>query len=303
MPLTTLRTAGLSQRKAEYVLDLASHFVTGKLSTSKLLSSTDEELADMLISVRGIGRWTVDMFAIFSLRRPNILPVGDLGVQRGVVRWVLSRHAPQYAWSLVPEKVEQQEKEDEADRVAKENRPATRSRATTPVPASKVSDGTPKVSEPPSTPAHTGVGSLSLPPPRGSSPDVSSVPPAGVPTTPAPKRRSSRRSGASETPNEESALGLPALPTPFTASINRVLAGSIEEGDNDDVLPNLSGQEGDSDGKELPKLPEGLSISILKARLDGKKKIKYVTSAKAFVQPVLMSFPGVRSSHRPRWMR
>ncbi|KAF4598110.1 Alkylbase DNA Glycosylase/Transcriptional Activator [Pleurotus pulmonarius] len=100
-----LRTAGLSGRKAEYVQDLASRFADGRLSTSKLLNANDDELAEMLIEVRGIGRWTVDMFAIFSLRRPDILPVGDLGVQRGVARWFLALHSPTYNISISPDKV------------------------------------------------------------------------------------------------------------------------------------------------------------------------------------------------------
>jgi len=48
----------------------------------------------MLIQVKGIGPWTVHMFSIFSLRRPNILPVGDLGVQKGLLRWILASHSP-----------------------------------------------------------------------------------------------------------------------------------------------------------------------------------------------------------------
>ncbi|KAJ7925297.1 DNA glycosylase [Mycena leptocephala] len=82
--IPTLRSAGLSARKAEYIIDLAARFADGRLSTTKLIESNDEDLAEMLIEVRGIGRWTVDMFAIFSLRRPDILPVGDLGVQRAL---------------------------------------------------------------------------------------------------------------------------------------------------------------------------------------------------------------------------
>ncbi|KNZ80510.1 Putative DNA-3-methyladenine glycosylase yfjP [Termitomyces sp. J132] len=100
--IATLRTAGLSQRKAEYVLDLAQRFADGRLSTDKLINANDEELARMLIEVRGIGRWTVDMFAIFSLRRPDILPVGDLGVQRGLAVWFLSLHSPKHNWGWTP---------------------------------------------------------------------------------------------------------------------------------------------------------------------------------------------------------
>ncbi|KAJ7497292.1 DNA glycosylase [Mycena latifolia] len=102
--IPTLRSAGLSARKAEYITDLATRFADGRLSAKKLIESNDEELAEMLLEVRGIGRWTVDMFAIFSLRRPDILPVGDLGVQRGVVRWTLSLHSPSYSFTVSPEK-------------------------------------------------------------------------------------------------------------------------------------------------------------------------------------------------------
>jgi len=103
--VTILRTAGLSSRKAEYVKDLATRFADGRLSTQKLLEADDYELARMLIEVRGIGRWTVDMFAIFSLRRPDILPVGDLGVQRGMLLWFLSLHSSLHSYSISPEKV------------------------------------------------------------------------------------------------------------------------------------------------------------------------------------------------------
>ncbi|KAJ6475362.1 DNA glycosylase [Mycena vitilis] len=102
--IPTLRSAGLSARKAEYITDLAARFADGRLSTTKLIESNDEELAEMLLEVRGIGRWTVDMFAIFSLRRSDILPVGDLGVQRGILRWVLSQHSPSYSFTVSPEK-------------------------------------------------------------------------------------------------------------------------------------------------------------------------------------------------------
>lgn len=101
-PMETLRAAGLSGRKAEYVLDLATRFVDGRLSSQKLLEMTDEQVMEHLIQVRGIGRWTVEMFMIFTLRRPNVLPCGDLGVQKGLVRWwttvnpsILSKKLPE----------------------------------------------------------------------------------------------------------------------------------------------------------------------------------------------------------------
>ncbi|KAF8210270.1 DNA glycosylase [Mycena galopus ATCC 62051] len=96
--IPTLRAAGLSARKV--ITDLAARFSDGRLSTKKLIEANDEELAEMLIEVRG----AVDMFAIFSLRRPDILPVGDLGVQRGLVRWFLAQHSPTYSFTISPEK-------------------------------------------------------------------------------------------------------------------------------------------------------------------------------------------------------
>ncbi|KAJ4483435.1 DNA glycosylase [Lentinula aciculospora] len=103
--LVILRTAGLSGRKAEYVRDLATRFADDRLSTEKLLQANDDELAEMLIEVKGIGRClAVDMFSIFTLRRPNILPVGDLGVQRGMLRWFLGLHSPTHTFTFSPDK-------------------------------------------------------------------------------------------------------------------------------------------------------------------------------------------------------
>ena len=87
-PMATLRSAGLSQRKAEYVQDLAGRFVDGRLSPQKLIDMSDDEVMKALVEVRGIGRWTVEMFMMFTLRRPDVLPVGDLGVQKGLVKWL-----------------------------------------------------------------------------------------------------------------------------------------------------------------------------------------------------------------------
>ncbi|OCF41889.1 hypothetical protein I317_04299 [Kwoniella heveanensis CBS 569] len=87
-----LKSVGLSTRKAEYVISLAQHFVSGQLTTELLHRGTDDEISKALIAVRGIGQWTVDMFLMFSLRRPDVLAVGDLGVQKGLLRWFLSAH-------------------------------------------------------------------------------------------------------------------------------------------------------------------------------------------------------------------
>ncbi|KAI0297077.1 DNA glycosylase, partial [Russula brevipes] len=103
--LTTLKAAGLSGRKAEYVRDLATRFADGRLTNQKLLDANDDELLELLTAVYGIGKWTVEMFAIFSLRRPDILPVGDLGVQRGLLRWVLSQHQSEFRIEISPKKL------------------------------------------------------------------------------------------------------------------------------------------------------------------------------------------------------
>jgi len=85
--LERLRSAGLSQRKAEYIQGLAEKFVSGELSTEMLLRASDEEVMEKLIAVRGLGKWSVEMFACFGLKRMDILSTGDLGVQRGMAAW------------------------------------------------------------------------------------------------------------------------------------------------------------------------------------------------------------------------
>jgi DNA-3-methyladenine glycosylase II len=82
--IDTLRSCGLSQRKAEYVLDLASHFHTGRISSRGWMSATDEKIIEELCMVRGVGRWTAEMFLIFHLMRPDVFPVDDLGIQRAI---------------------------------------------------------------------------------------------------------------------------------------------------------------------------------------------------------------------------
>ncbi|XP_014560803.1 hypothetical protein COCVIDRAFT_34127 [Bipolaris victoriae FI3] len=84
LPLPTLRTAGLSQRKAEYIHGLAEKFASGELSAEMLVSASDEELIEKLVAVRGLGRWSVEMFACFGLKRMDVFSTGDLGVQRGM---------------------------------------------------------------------------------------------------------------------------------------------------------------------------------------------------------------------------
>ncbi|KAK0720884.1 DNA glycosylase [Lasiosphaeris hirsuta] len=87
-PIETLRTAGLSQRKAEYVQGLAEKFASGELSAHLLADAPYEEVLEKLIAVRGLGRWSVEMFACFALKRMDVFSLGDLGVQRGMAAFV-----------------------------------------------------------------------------------------------------------------------------------------------------------------------------------------------------------------------
>ncbi|WP_412479260.1 DNA-3-methyladenine glycosylase family protein [Azonexus sp. IMCC34839] len=79
-----LAGCGLSQRKIEYLCDLARHFSGGQLNPAEWHGLDDETLIQELCAVRGIGRWTAEMFLIFNQMRPDIFPVDDLGVQRAV---------------------------------------------------------------------------------------------------------------------------------------------------------------------------------------------------------------------------
>jgi DNA-3-methyladenine glycosylase II len=79
-----LTACGLSKRKAEYILDLAQHFVSGALHVDKWTSMQDEEVIAELTQIRGIGRWTAEMFLIFNLSRPDVLPLDDLGLIRAI---------------------------------------------------------------------------------------------------------------------------------------------------------------------------------------------------------------------------
>ncbi|XP_050230445.1 alkylbase DNA glycosidase-like protein mag2 [Mercurialis annua] len=79
-----LREIGVSGRKASYLHDLAEKYRNGALSDSLILEMNDEMLLTSLTAVKGIGVWSVHMFMIFSLHRPDVLPVGDLGVRKGV---------------------------------------------------------------------------------------------------------------------------------------------------------------------------------------------------------------------------
>ena len=79
-----IRAAGLSTRKVEYVRDLALHFESGAVHVGQWQQMDDEAIIDELIAIRGIGRWTAEMFLIFHLMRPNVLPLDDLGLLKGI---------------------------------------------------------------------------------------------------------------------------------------------------------------------------------------------------------------------------
>ena len=79
-----LRDCGLSQRKAEYIIDLAAHFRHGGMSFDDWRTLDDEEVIAALTGIRGVGRWTAEMFLIFNLVRPDVLPLDDVGLQKAV---------------------------------------------------------------------------------------------------------------------------------------------------------------------------------------------------------------------------
>ena len=79
-----MRTAGLSARKGEYLHDLARHFVAHDLQNARWQDMDDDAVIATLIAIRGIGRWTAEMFLIFHLMRPNVLPLDDVGLMKGI---------------------------------------------------------------------------------------------------------------------------------------------------------------------------------------------------------------------------
>jgi len=79
-----LRACGLSDRKTEYIVDLARRFADGLVHPYRWPEMSDEEVIADLVQVRGIGRWTAEMFLIFSLLRPDVFPLDDLGLQKGI---------------------------------------------------------------------------------------------------------------------------------------------------------------------------------------------------------------------------
>ena len=83
-PEDLLQSAGLSRQKRSYILDLALHFANGQINPRRFKSMSDDAIRDELTKVKGIGVWTVDMYLLFTLHRPDVLPTGDMAVQRGM---------------------------------------------------------------------------------------------------------------------------------------------------------------------------------------------------------------------------
>ncbi len=81
-----MRGAGLSGNKLAAIIDLAAKFVDGTVPTDDLDGLSDDEIVNRLVTIRGVGRWTAEMFLLFQLRRPDVWPVDDLGVRNGWAR-------------------------------------------------------------------------------------------------------------------------------------------------------------------------------------------------------------------------
>ncbi len=79
-----LRACGLSGRKCEYISDLAQRFVDGHVHLHRWPEMSDDEVVEDLVQVRGIGRWTAEMFLMFNLLRPDVFPLDDLGLRKGI---------------------------------------------------------------------------------------------------------------------------------------------------------------------------------------------------------------------------
>jgi len=86
VPVERLREVGLSRQKASYLRDLSTRVAAGTLRLDQLDELSDEEVTEALTAVKGVGRWTAEMFLIFNLLRPNVLPLDDLGLLKAVSR-------------------------------------------------------------------------------------------------------------------------------------------------------------------------------------------------------------------------
>jgi len=96
---SVLKTCGLSRQKRRYLIDLSRHFLARKIP-GRMGEMSDEQIVEALTNVQGIGRWTAEMFLMFVLNRPDVLPVDDLGLQRAVQSAYRLPHRPQRAQLL-----------------------------------------------------------------------------------------------------------------------------------------------------------------------------------------------------------
>jgi len=92
-----LRSVGLSKQKSSYLRDMAERAARGELNFGNLHRLSDEEVIKHLTQVKGVGEWTAQMFLMFTLRRPNVLPTGDLGVQMAIKKHYNKRKLPKPA--------------------------------------------------------------------------------------------------------------------------------------------------------------------------------------------------------------
>lgn len=92
LSVSEMRRVGLSKQKIAYIRDLAEHTLEGRLDFEKLPELSDEEVIERLTAVKGVGVWTAHMFLIFSLKRPNVLPTGDLGIKSAIKRAYKKRY-------------------------------------------------------------------------------------------------------------------------------------------------------------------------------------------------------------------
>lgn len=83
LPVADLRAAGLSGQKVAYLRDLSERVIDGRLDIHALHRLSDEEVIEVIVAVKGFGRWTAQMFLMFCLHRPDVLPTGDLGIVKG----------------------------------------------------------------------------------------------------------------------------------------------------------------------------------------------------------------------------
>jgi DNA-3-methyladenine glycosylase II len=89
-----MRSVGLSKQKSSYLRDMAERAVRGDLDFSKLHELSDKDVIEHLTQVKGVGEWTAQMFLMFTLRRPNVLPTGDFGVQMAIKKHYKKRKLP-----------------------------------------------------------------------------------------------------------------------------------------------------------------------------------------------------------------